>query len=186
MSLPVARTTRPPIVVVGVLALMPVMVAADTAPRALGLAAAVVATLSVLRAADRLLGAQTTDALRLCTWSVLASATVALLGLLGAAYLPAGYLAVKSQLPLVAASSLLLSGVFTLPNERAGPGSRRAELTTVVAAALALVAVGVLRHGLSPGVELAKHPAGALLVVGLGLAAANHWRSRGRATGTAQ
>jgi len=163
------------------LALAPLLAACSSTVRATGLAAAVTGAFVVTRALDRMLFARLPVVVRLCLFAVLASAVVAVFGQCAAAFLPAASVAWASALPLAAAGSLALAGLWDLRADAHPSWSR--EIAAVAAGALALVAAGALREWLGPFTQLSRQPAGAFLIAGLALAAATALRARSRRPG---
>jgi len=116
------------------------------------------------------------DEIRLGAVAVLTAATVAVLDLLMAAFLPAAHAALAADLPLVAASSLVLAGGVTLDRDARVARSMPSALATIGLSVALFVALAAAREWFGHLAQLARQPSGAFLLLGVGLAAFNGLR----------
>jgi electron transport complex protein RnfE len=176
MTLPLddLRAPRPlPSGALLLLALAPLVAVADSIVKALGLGIAALCVLAIVRAISVSIGSRLTGEVRLGVAAVLAAATVAVLDRGAAAFLPGVHTLLASDLPLVAASSLALTGGLWFVRDAPAPHPLAAELRRACMGMLVLLALGAAREWLGPLTQLASRPAGAFLLLGLGLAAFN-------------
>jgi electron transport complex protein RnfE len=159
----------------GALALLPLLVASDSATRGLTLGLALLATLLACAIAAAVIGDRLTALLRGIALATLAAAAAAALQLLLRAIAPPPVEGHDALLALLAAN-----GVFGWLAVSGGePGLAAVALRRAIAlgfgAALALFALGALR-GLVGG--LLASPIGGLMLIALALAAWQAWRQR--------
>jgi len=160
------------------LTLAPLVAVADSTLEALGLGIAAVGVLAIIRGISVLVGSRLPEDVRFGVAAVLAAATVAVLDRATAAFLPDVHALLAGNLPLVAASSLVLAGGLSFVGDAQAPPPLAAELQMACVGVAVLVALGAVREWLEPMTQLATRPAGAFLLLGLGLAAFNAWHVR--------
>ena len=174
------RRTRLPLpsAVAPLLVLAPLIAAGDTILRGLWLGAGVFIVLAMTGAVSRMTATRLPDEIRLGVVAVLTAATVTVLDLFMAAFLPAARAALAADLPLVAASSLVLAGGVTLVRDVRARRSMTSELATIGLSVALFVALAAAREWFGHLAQLARQPSGAFLLLGVGLAAFNGLRMR--------
>jgi Na+-translocating ferredoxin:NAD+ oxidoreductase RnfE subunit len=164
--------------IVPLLALTPLVAVADSMLEALGLGIAAVGVLAIVRGISVLIGSRLPADVRLGVAAVLVAATVAVLDRVTAAFLPDVHASLAGNLPLVAAASLALASGLSFVRDAQAPNAPADRLRIACMGMVVLVALGAAREYLGPMSQLATRPAGAFLLLGLGLAAFNAWHVR--------